>query len=81
MLEADEEYIALVSCHLPKEAKMDWIKSKKTGWENFYSFLEERAMLAKTLLTNEFIINALSGTQAKDKKKCSTCHKFHEGKC
>ena len=80
MLEFDEEYIAVITCHLPKEAEREWIKSEQSGWEHFYSFLEGRAMLAKTLLTNESIISALSRTPAKDKKKCATCHKFHGGK-
>ena len=40
MLEVDEEYITLVTRHLPEEAKVKWIESKQSGWENFYSFLE-----------------------------------------
>ena len=33
------------------------------------------------MLTTESIVNALSGNSAKDRKKCSTCGKSHEGKC
>ena len=31
MLEVDEEYIALITCHLPKEAKREWIRSKQSS--------------------------------------------------
>ena len=47
MLEVDEEYIALVSKHLPRETQIDWFKSKQSGWPRFYSFPQERASLAK----------------------------------
>ena len=32
-------------------------------------------------MTTESIVNALSENSVKEKKKCSTCGKSHEGKC
>merc|ERR1712240_479920 len=56
-----------------------WIESKKTGWNEFYIFLEISAMTAKEILTNE-LINAALSTDS-EKQKCSFCNKLHSGKC
>ena len=32
LLEVDEEYVALISCHLSHEVKEEWIKLRKSGW-------------------------------------------------
>ena len=71
MLEADEEYITLVYNHSPTPARREWIVSKKSGWDNFYLFLEERAKVAKSLLTDKSIVKTLMGTQSKDMWKIS----------
>ena len=55
------------------------MKSKKSGWTDFYNFLEDLARTAKEMLTNESINAAL--TAKSDKPKCSSCHKSHSGKC
>ena len=60
MLEVDEEYITLVSNHLSIEVRVEWKKSKKSEWSDFYLFLEERAKLAKSLLTDESILADIS---------------------
>ena len=56
-----------------------WIESKKTGWNEFYNFLESSARTAKEILTNESI-NAAFSTDS-EKQKCSSCNKLHSGKC
>ena len=43
----DEEYIALVGGHLPKETMLKWWDSEKAGWMDFYAFLEKSANTAK----------------------------------
>ena len=75
----DEEYMALVGNHLPRDIMWRWIESKKTGWNEFYIFLESSARTAKEILTNEVINTALS-TES-EKQKCSSCNKLHSGKC
>ena len=50
LLELDQEYIALVKRHLPHDTKLKWTESKKSGWTNFYNFLEEQASFAKNFL-------------------------------
>ena len=75
----DEEYVALVGNHLPREIMWEWLKSKKSGWTDFYKFLEDLARTAKEMLRNESINAAL--TAEGDKPKCSSCHKSHSGKC
>ena len=79
MLENDNEYIALVSKHLPKDVMWKWWESDKSGWSNFYLFLEGIAKIAKKQQTSESIMSALSGEG--EKSKCSSCHKIHSGKC
>ena len=79
MLENDNEYVALVSKHLPKDVMWRWWELDKSGWSNFYLFLEGIARTAKKQLTSESIMSALSGEG--DKSKCSSCHKIHSGKC
>ena len=79
MLENDDEYIALVSKHLPKDVMWRWWESDKSGWSNFYLFLEGIAKIAKKQQTSESIMSALSGEG--EKSKCSSCHKIHSGKC
>ena len=49
-------------------------QSGKSGWNEFYNFLEKTATIAKKLLTDEAIITALSGDKTKEeKKKYYTC--------
>merc|ERR1711942_336975 len=73
ILENDEEYIALVSKHLPKDIVWEWCKQELTGWTNFFNYLEKNAQIAKKVLTKESIIVALSSEGDKP-KKCSSCH-------
>ena len=75
----DEEYVTLVGNYLPKEIMWEWLKSKKSGWTDFYNFLEDLARTAKEMITKESINAAL--TAKSDKPKCSSCHKSHSGKC
>merc|ERR1712002_1427574 len=79
MLENDDEYIALVSKHLPNDVMWRWWESDKSGWSNFYLFLEGIAKIAKKQQTSESIMSALSGEG--EKTKCSSFHKIHSGKC
>ena len=51
-----------------------WWKSKKSGWTNFYLFLEESASTAKEEITAESIIAALSSEVDKPHKS-SLSHK------
>ena len=57
-----------------------WWESEKSGWSNFYLFLENTARTAKKQLTSYYIMSALSGDKG-DKTKCSSCNKLHSGKC
>merc|ERR1712082_175856 len=79
MLENDDEYIALVGKHHPKDVMWKWWKSDKSGWSKFYLFLEGIAKIAKKQQTSESIMSVLSGEG--EKSKCSSCHKIHSGKC
>ena len=79
MLENDDEYVALVSKHLSKDVMWRWWELDKSGWSNFYLFLESITKTAKKQLTSESIMSALSGEG--EKSKCSSCHKSHLGKC
>ena len=79
MLENDDEYVALVSKHLSKELMWKWWESERSGWSNFYNFLESIAKTVKKQLTSEPIMSSLSGEG--EKSKCSSCHKSHTGKC
>ena len=51
----------------------EWLKSE------FYNFLEDSAITAKEMLTNESINTAL--TAENKKPKCPSCNKSHPGKC
>ena len=77
-MENDEEYVALVSNHLSKEIMWDWFKQRKSGWSNFYLFLEDVTQTAKMQLTSESIRFALSGDQG-DKTKCSSFKNITQG--
>ena len=79
MLENDDEYVALVSKHLPKDIMWRRLESDKSGWSNFYLFLEGITKIAKKQQTSESIMSALSGEGVKS--KCSSCHKIQSGKC
>ena len=79
-LPEDEEYVALIGSHLAKEVMREWWKSKKSGWSNFYLFLEESASTAKEEITAESIMSALYSASDKP-NKCSMCHKNHSGQC
>ena len=46
MLEANKEYIALVSKHLIPEQLVWWVKEDATDWNAFYCFLEKQAKVA-----------------------------------
>ena len=80
LLENDAEYVALVGNHLSREVMWEWWKSNKSGWTNFYLFLENTASTAKKQLTAQSIMSALT-TDKGDKTKCPTCKKTHSGKC
>ena len=56
-----------------------WWESERSGWSNFYNFLESIAKTAKKQLTAESIMSSLSGEG--ERPKCSSCHKSHTGKC
>merc|ERR1712002_991570 len=59
MLENDNKYIALVSKHLPKDVMWRWWESDKSGWSNFYLFLEGIARLPRSSKLSESIMSAL----------------------
>ena len=42
LLENDEEYIALVAKHLPKDIAWRWCKLKLTGWTNIFIIWRRR---------------------------------------
>ena len=46
MLEADEEYIALVFKHLTPKQLIWWVKEDATDWNALYCFLEKQAKVA-----------------------------------
>ena len=79
MLKNDNEYVALVSKHLSKELMWKWWEAEKSGWSNFYIFLESITKTATNQITSESIMSSLSGEG--EKSKCSSCHKSHTGKC
>ena len=81
LLEVDQEYITLIKRHLPQYKRDRWIESGRKGWNNFYTFLEEMAMVARKNLTDDTIIAALSGDKKEEKRKCNFCGKNHSGKC
>ena len=64
-MENDEEYIAFVSKHLPKDIAWKWCEKDLTGWSNFFTYLEAKA---KKMFTNESINAALFGVK-EDKPK------------
>ena len=55
------------------------MKSKKSGWTEFYNFLEDSARTAKEMLKNESINAALNAEN--EKPKCPSCNKSHSVKC
>ena len=63
MLEADKEYIALVSRHLTPEQLVWWVKENATGWNAFYCFLEKQAKVARQI---QMLLYLGSPTPAKD---------------
>ena len=75
ILEVNQGYIGLVKSHLPKEAKISWIKTSKQGWSSIYQFLEEQASLVKKLITGNCIASALSGNQKEARNECVSCGK------
>ena len=79
-LPENDEYIALVAKHLPKEIAWRWCEQEVSGWTNFFNYLEKKAQTAKKMLTNESINAALSAEGDK-LHKCSSCHKTHSGRC
>ena len=56
------------------------MKQDKSGWINFYLYLESNNKIAKKQLTLDSVMSALSGENG-DKTKCSLGHKSHSGKC
>ena len=76
MLENDDKYVALVSKHLSQDVMWIWWELDKSGWSNFYLFLESTAKIAKKQLTLDSIMSALSG-ENRDKPKCSLCNKSY----
>ena len=80
ILKNDEEYVVLVSKHLSKEVMWRWWEQDKSGWTNFYIFLETSTKTAKKQLTSESIMSSFS-REMEDKPKCSSCNKSHRGKC
>ena len=80
LIESDEEYVALVMRHLPKEIAWKWCQKDLSGWSSFFNFLEKEAKVAKNMITTEAINSALSAATDKP-QKCSMCHKSHPGKC
>merc|ERR1712163_61028 len=67
MLENDDEYVALVSKHLSKDVTWRWWELDKSGWSNFYLFLENITKTAKKQLTSKSIMSALSGEVERSK--------------
>ena len=50
-LEADQEYIALISRHLSTKQLEDWVKRDVEDWDSFYSYLEELSNESRKLRT------------------------------
>ena len=53
MLTGDHEYVSLIFKLLDSNSQNEWIKGRKTGWSDFYKFLEgiyEEALQKKLLL-------------------------------
>ena len=61
----DEEYVTLIGNHLPQDIMWKWLESKKTGWTEFYIFLEGSARTAREMLTNESINSAFTAESEK----------------
>ena len=80
LLENDEEYITLVAKHLPKNIAWRWCKQELTGWTNFFNYLENKAQIAKTMLTNKSF-NATLSSEGDNQNKCSLFQKNHSGWC
>ena len=75
MLEADQEYIALVSKHLKAEHMENWAKLRSTDWNTFYSFLENIAKDARVIQVLEETRNRFSAPHPP--KKCKHCDGDH----
>ena len=75
----DSEYISLIGSHLPRDTMWRWLESQKSGWLDFYTFLEHTAAIARRAMTHESINSALAPDTKKS--KCSSCNKFHSEKC
>ena len=75
----DSEYVSLIGNHFPRDTMWKWLESEKSGWLEFYTFLEHSAAIARRAITHESINSAL--VPDAEKQKCSSCNKFHQGKC
>ena len=72
MLEANEEYIALVSRYLTPKQLVRWVKTDASDWNAFYCFLEKQAKEARWI---KVLQNTALGCKQPlaVKKKCIHC--------
>ena len=75
MLEADKEYIALVSKYLTTEQLVWWVKLDASDWNTFYCFLEKQikeACQIQVLQNTDLGCKPLAG-----KRECLLCSGDH----
>ena len=77
MLEADEEYIALVTKHHRQEDVESWVDTGATDWNSFFCFLVK---LAKHAHQVQVLHETRSGLNTVTTKKCNHCSGDHPSK-
>merc|ERR1712105_81918 len=75
MLEADQEYIALVSKHLSSDDLKNWVKIRSNDWGTFYSFLESLSKDARAIQVLHETRNGFNVSQPP--KTCDHCNGDH----
>ena len=80
MLTGDHEYESIIFKLLDSNNQNEWIKSRKTGWLDFYKFLEgiyEEALQKKLLLESAQQLDELKGKNMAahvTEDKCLVCN-------
>ena len=49
----DSEYVSLIGNHLPRDTMWKWLESERSGWTEFYTFLEHSAAIARRAITHD----------------------------
>ena len=52
--------MSLIGNHLRRDTMWKWLESQKSGWTEFYKFLEHSAAIARRAVTHESITTALA---------------------